>query len=362
MTVNEGVPTGHDLEHLISFTDMILVTGSAGFIGSRVVEQLLQLGFRRIRCFVRPSSNRQKLAALAERFAGRAELEILEGNLISKEDCARAAKGVALVYHLAAESGKSFASSIMNCAVTTRNLLEALRNESGIKRFVNVSSFTVYTNSGKPREPLFDESCPIENDPVARGDAYCYAKLKQDELVRQYGERYKLPYVIVRPGVVYGPGKERIHGRVGLDTFGIFLHLGGSNSIPLTHVDNCADAIVLAGLKQGVDGEVFNVVDDDLPSSGDFLRMYKEQVRRFPSIYVPHAVSFALCFLWEKYSAWSEGQLPPIHNRRSWTASWKSAIYSNDKIKQRLGWRPRVRTRDGVAQFLAACRNKIASA
>src|SRR5438874_10347596 len=53
-----------------------------------------------------------------------------------------------------------------------------------------------------------------------------------------------------------------------------------SNTIPLTYVDNCADAIVLAGLKPGVDGEVFNVVDDDLPSSRRFLRLYKQNVDR----------------------------------------------------------------------------------
>ena len=88
--------------------------------------------------------------------------------------------------------------------------------------------------------------------------------------------------MIVRPGVVYGPGNKGITGRVGLGTFGLFLHLGGSNEIPLTYVDNCADAIVLAGIKGGVDGEVFNVVDDDLPTSRKFLRLYKKNVRPLP--------------------------------------------------------------------------------
>src|SRR5205807_994577 len=83
---------------------------------------------------------------------------------------------------------------------------------------------------------------------------YCYAKVKQDELVTDYGKKFGIPYVIVRPGSVYGPGKEQITGRVGIGTFGVFLHLGGSNTIPLTYVDNCVDAIVLAGLKKGVEG------------------------------------------------------------------------------------------------------------
>ncbi len=48
------------------------------------------------------------------------------------------------------------------------------------------------------------------------------------------------------------------------------MHMGGNGLLPLTYVDNCADAIVLAGLVAGVEGEVFNVVDDDLPRSRAF--------------------------------------------------------------------------------------------
>ncbi|MGH9426339.1 MAG: NAD-dependent epimerase/dehydratase family protein, partial [Terriglobia bacterium] len=141
---------------------------------------------------------------------------------------------------------------------------------------------------------------------------------------------------------MYGPGNEGISGRVGISTSDIFLHLGGSNPIPLTYVDKCAEAIALAGLKKlATNGEVFNVVDDDLPSSRRFLRQYKKNVRRFKSIYVPHFVSYTLCYLWEKYSACSEGQLEPVLNRRRWRANWKKTLYSNEKLKSKLGWTPR---------------------
>ena len=49
----------------------------------------------------------------------------------------------------------------------------------------------------------------------------------------EYGRKFGVPYVIVRPGSVYGPGKESITGRVGIDSFGIFLHMGGSTTYPL---------------------------------------------------------------------------------------------------------------------------------
>jgi nucleoside-diphosphate-sugar epimerase len=214
----------------------------------------------------------------------------------------------------------------------------------------------VYTNRQKPRGRLLDESCPIEGHPEQR-DAYTFAKVKQDQIVMEYGKKFGMPYVIVRPGYVYGPGKKAITGRVGIDTFGIFLHLGGSNKIPFTYVDNCAEAIALSGLKKGIDGEIFNIVDDDLPSSGQFLRQYKRNVKRFKSIYVPHAVSYALCGMWERYSAWSEGQLPSAFNRREWHAYWKKTTYSNEKLKQRLNWEPRVPTAEGLRRYFEACRN-----
>src|SRR2546426_7831896 len=293
---------------IIGPDDPILVTGATGFIGSSLVESLLDRGFRNVRCFARLSSKVARVEAAGRRYAG-ARVEMITGNLLSREDCAAATKDVAVIFHLAAGRGeKSFPDAFMNSVVTTRNLLEASLRHTCLRRFVSISSFAVYTNTQKPRWRLLDESCPVEKRPELRGDAYCFAKVKQDEIVTEYGKRFGIPYVIVRPGYVYGPGNEGLTGRVGIGTFGVFLHLGGSNPIPVTYVDNCAEAIVLAGLKKGIDGEVFNVVDDDLPSSRQFLRLYKENVRRFKSIYVPHVVSHALCCLWEWYSNWSEGR------------------------------------------------------
>ena len=263
--------------YIIGKQDRILVTGASGFIGSRVVERLLDLGFRNVRCFVRPSSS-AKLSLLAGRIRGVSDIEMLQGNLLSREDCARATENAAVILHLAAGRGeKSYPDALLNSVVTTRNLIEASIDQGSLRRFVSISSFAVYTNTNKARKRLLDESCPVETQPELRGDAYTFAKIKQDEIVAEYGRKFKIPYVIVRPGHVYGPGNEAISARVGVGTFGTFLHLGGPNTIPFTFVDNCADAIVLAGLRPGVDGEVFNVVDDDLPSSRQFLRSVQEE-------------------------------------------------------------------------------------
>jgi len=293
-----------------------------------------------------------KLEATAVRQNGRARIEIFKGNLLSRENCLEAAKDVAVIFHLAAGVGeKSVPDAFLNSVVATRNLLSASLLHKCLRRFVNISSFTVYSNRDKQKWRLLDESSPIEEHPEVVGDAYCYAKVKQDEIVEEYGKQHGIPYVIVRPGSVYGPGKQQIPGRIGIDTFGLFLHLGGGNRIPFTYVDNCADAIVLAGLKPGVDGEVFNVVDDELPTSRKVLRLYKRNVKSFRSLYVPHAISYLFCRLWEQYSIWSHEQLPRAFSRRRWHAEVKRTRYTNEKLKVRLGWTPKVSIDEGLDRF-----------
>jgi nucleoside-diphosphate-sugar epimerase len=343
-------------EFIVGPDDVVLVTGAAGFIGKHVVQSLLDHGVRRIRCFVRNSSSLPKLQELCNQ-NGAADLDIFRGNLLSPEDCRAATKDVSVVIHLAAGRGeKSFPDAVLNSVVTTRNLLEACLQHGGIKRFVNVSSFAVYSNTDKPHGSLLDETCAMESRPEVRGDAYCFAKCRQDDIVMQYGRDRGVPHVIIRPGVVYGPGNVAIHGRVGIDTFGMFLHLGGSNRIPFTYVDNCADAIALAALKPAIDGEIFNVVDDDLPTSRQFLRQYKRNVRRFRSLYVPKMLSYMLCFLWEKYSVWSKGQLPLAFNRSRWNAAWRHTRYSNAKLKSLLQWQPTVSTHEGLQRYFEAAK------
>ena len=78
-----------------------------------------------------------------------------------------------------------------------------------------------------------NESCEVDDRPELRGDAYTFAKVGQEEIVREYAEKYGIKCVTLRPGVVFGPGNKGIHGRIGIGTFGVFLHLGGGNTIPL---------------------------------------------------------------------------------------------------------------------------------
>jgi nucleoside-diphosphate-sugar epimerase len=340
-------------ENSASPGDLVLVTGSNGFVGVKVVETLLEYGFENLRCFVRPSSRLERLEEVLSRFPAAKSVQLVSGDLLSRDDCRRAADGAAIIYHLAAGIDKSFAGAFMNSGLATRNLMDASLQCGQLSRFVAVSSFAVYSNLNLKRGAVLDESCPLEDAPQERYDAYGFGKLKQEELVKEYGKRYGLPYVILRPGTIFGPGKRDLSGRVGIGTFGFFIQVGGSNLLPLTFVDNCAEAIVLAGLRSGVEGEIFNVVDDELLTSSQFLRAYKKRVSPFFSVRIPYALAYGFCLLWQKYSEWSKGQLPPAFNRRRCSAEWKGNRFSNQKLRERLGWKPRVGLDKAMASFLA---------
>src|ERR1041385_3717385 len=189
-------------DSIINKDDPILVTGAAGFIGKRVVRNLLRRGFRHVRCFMRPSRDSSALDALAVgNPAG--SMKIIRGNLLSRDDCAAATHDVRVIYHLAASTGeKSFPDAFMNSALATRNVIEAFLEFGKPMRFVCVSSFAVYSNTGLKHGALLDETCPLEQKPQERFDAYAFGKLKEEQTVQKYGVERSLPYVILRPGAV----------------------------------------------------------------------------------------------------------------------------------------------------------------
>jgi nucleoside-diphosphate-sugar epimerase len=143
-----------------------------------------------------------------------------------------------------------------------------------------------------------------------------------------------------------------LSGRVGINTFGFFIHLGGGNELPLTYVDNCAEAITLAALQPGVDGETFNVVDDEILTSREFLAARKS-VKPFFSIWIPYPLAYLGSVLWENYSKKSGGQLPPVFNRRRCAAEWQGNRYTNKKLRERLGWKQKVPLAEALKSFLA---------
>jgi len=326
---------------------MNLITGASGFLGSRVVERLLAAGERHVRCFVRPGGRVDHIERLRAVYTN-ANVEIVTGNLTRPNDAAAAVKRVRTIYHLAAAMSGSPADMVLNTVVASKNVVEAVSHRKSV-RIVLVSSFGVYDTARLPAGSRIDESTPLERHPERR-DPYSYSKWRQEKVFADARMSAPFELITLRPGVVYGPGGVAMSSRVGINLFGLFCLFGRTNLLPLSYVDNCADAVVLAG-RSAADGSVFNVNDDDLPTAWEYLRQYRKYVQRVPYVYVPYQVTMLLSHLVERYHAYSRGQLPAVFTPYKTASLWKSTRFDNARLKA-LGWTQGVGTRVGMERAL----------
>lgn len=335
----------------------VLVTGAGGFLGVHVVERLLALGYTDIRCFLRERGKAERLLQIAESHPG-ACLELCYGNLRSKSDCARAVADASLVFHLAAGLKGSPAELFADSVVASRNLLEALVARDGFPvektRVVLVSSFGVYGVVPLGRGASIDEQTPLETHPELR-DTYSHSKLRQEQLFWEHQRNAGFELVVLRPGVIYGPGGGAFSNRVGLQIGPVFFHLGGSNLLPLAFVVNCAEAIVLAGIHPDSAGQAYNVHDDDLPTAFQYLREYKRRVKPIWSIRLPYFMTRMLAWSLQAYHRRSQGQLPAILTTYKAAAAWGGNRFNNSKLHM-LGWRQLVATSDAMTENFAYLR------
>jgi nucleoside-diphosphate-sugar epimerase len=326
----------------------VLVTGGTGFLGGPFLERLIANGQNGIRVLVRSEQKQKVVEKLG--------LQAVRGDLLSPNQLAEALRGIDTVYHLAAALSGSPADMWLHTVVGSKNLFESAVT-AGVRRIVLVSSFSVYGITTMKKRGMLDESAPVEQKPERR-DAYAFAKSRQERLFREYQERHGFELIVVRPGVIYGPGGGRFSTRVGLQLPGIFLFAGHSNLLPLTYVLNCADAIALAGMR-GEAGSLFNVVDDDLPTCREYLKLYRRHVQPIRYVTFPYWAARTLGSSLEWYNRYSEGQLPAVLTPYKVESLWKPTRFSNQRLKA-LGWKQLVSTQAGLQRTFDYFRNEPA--
>lgn len=172
----------------------VLVTGGAGFIGSHLVEELLQQG-NKVTILDNFIGGKQNIAAFKNK------VEIIEGDVCDKKACQKATAGKEAVYHLAAHAaeGQSVFIPVFNANTNLMGsitlLTEAINNE--VQDFVFTSSIAAY---GKPQKLPIDESHPLNPE-----DPYGITKKAFEHYLKVYHDLGKINPFIVRFFNIYGP-------------------------------------------------------------------------------------------------------------------------------------------------------------
>ena len=170
--------------------EKVLVTGAGGFIGSHLVEYLLEKGYE-VACLVKPDEDIRWIEAL--------DVTLYYGDLTEKKDLYESIEGVSYIYHLAARlGGTDTATYIYEVNYGgTKNLVDVCI-ESGVKlkRFLFVSSIAVVGDTG-------DSGYFTEENPPNPQSIYGKSKLMAENFLREIGDR--VPNTIVRLPLVYGP-------------------------------------------------------------------------------------------------------------------------------------------------------------
>ena len=171
----------------------VFLTGSSGRIGTRVLNKLLNRGYK-----VRALVHKNKPEGLVD-----GDIEFVQGDILDRNQMIAAAEGAQIICHLAATFDmfppvvfeKDNTSLFDNILRGTFNLLEAARELSQFKLFVFTSTDAVYATGPIRYDSPITEQTPIHPMP---GRFYALAKAVGESLCRNYGKSYEVPWTVIR--------------------------------------------------------------------------------------------------------------------------------------------------------------------
>jgi nucleoside-diphosphate-sugar epimerase len=315
----------------------VVVTGATGFTGSLLVRKLVERGAA-VTAIARASSNRSPLADLS--------INWITGDVFDREAVAQAVKGAEYIFHVAAayrEPGITDEQYERVHVTSTKLLAEAALGEPTFKRFVHVSTVGVH---GHIDSPPADETAPFHP-----GDVYQVTKAEAEKWLHAFAAEKNLPYTVIRPAAIYGPGDKRLLKIFKLAKRKFFPVLGyGKGLYHFIHVDDLTEIILLAALHPRAAGEAFiagNPAADQLVS---VARIIADEIgnRGLTIVRVPAWPFFLLAFLCEKVCGFI-GVAPPIYRRRV-AFFTKDRSFDTRKLSQRLGYVVRRSSEEGLRE------------
>lgn len=320
--------------------EVILVTGSTGFIGSRMVDALLGRG-RRVRVLLRPESR----SAMPER-DGVEEARAAYGD---QEALGRAVAGVSSIIHLAGVTKAAGEAGFVAGNVTpVENLLEAVkRHNPALRRFLLVSSLAAMgpASAALPGVREGDQPRPVS--------AYGRSKLLGEEAARRRAG--SVPLTIVRPPAVYGPGDRDILEVFTMMKQGYLLSAGSGKRqrFSMIHVDELIGGILLALDSEAAAGQDYFITSPRGYAWEEVIEAARPVLgfRRLMRINLPKPLVFALGALLVGVAKMT-GKPALINRDKANELVQDYWVCSPEKAERDLGFTASIPLNEGVAKTL----------
>ena len=316
-----------------------LVTGASGFVGSQVVDELLARE-EAVRGLVRDPA---KAARLRER-----GIEVIVGDIRDPEAVSRAVQGIDVVHHCAAAVGAHYTGREIRETNLggVRRLLEEARAAS-VGRAVLLSSVNVLgtVNLDPATEDL---PCRRSHDPAAD------VKIEMERLALEVGHGPGPEVVILRPGFIYGPGDPGNLPRIiRALRRGKFAYIGSRDHvIPIVHVGDVVQAMLLAAQAPSANGRVYQITDGSRTTIGQFIDHLADLLEcPRPRRVLPGFLPRLGCVVFDGLQLVVPRCPAPI--KRSGVRFLGTSRYVDiRRAREELGYAPRVGYREGLAETL----------
>jgi len=310
-----------------------LVTGGTGFTGSHLVRKLIENG-EDVRVLARPGSNSGFLKELG--------VEVLSGDISSRDDVERAVKGMDRVFHIAAAYRDANLPEKTYWDVNyegTKNVLQACEKYN-VSRLVHCSTIGVVSSVDAPYS---DETAPYSPD-----DVYQKSKCEAEKEVLKYARERGLPATVIRPCAIYGPGDMRLLKMFKMIAKERFIILGSGNAYyHMVYIDDLVSGFILASEKKEALGEVFIIGGERFTTLNELFHIIANEFGVSDSkIHLPYkpieTLSVIIEYIYKPFK-----KEPPIYRRR--VAFYKkNRAFDISKAKKILGYKPVIDLEKGI--------------